>query len=149
VRTGQDRGSEALVPQVPAGFSFSSPDLGVEASDVRSELAAMEQRLRQEFGAGRTLSTPAEAVNASVAPRTSEEAFLRKVQQMIDESEIRQQRNLALRMADVSRDFSLQRRQDLVQIEQGLGRLEGRTEAEAARQREIMNYIIRVSQPPR
>jgi hypothetical protein len=50
-------------------------------------------------------------------------------------------------MAEVSRDFSLQRQADLVQIQQGLGRLEGRTEAEAARARELMNYIMRVSQP--
>jgi len=64
---------------------------------------------------------------------------------------VRQQRNLALRVAELARDFDVQRDADLVQIEQGLGRIEGRSEAEAARSREMMNYIQRVSQqlPPR
>ncbi len=49
-------------------------------------------------------------------------------------------------MTEVSRDSAVQREADLVQIQQGLGRLEGRSDAEAARAREMMNYIVRVSQ---
>ena len=90
---------------------------------------------------------PGVAAPVAVATRTRDDELLRRVQQLIDDSEVRQQRNLALRMTEVSRDFSLERQADLVQIQQGLGRLEGRTEAEAAKQRELMNYIIRVSQP--
>jgi hypothetical protein len=73
---------------------------------------------------------------------------LRQIQALIDESEVRQQRNLALRVAELSRDFDLQRRAALVESKQGLGQLEGRTEAEVARNREMMNYIMRVSQQP-
>jgi hypothetical protein len=65
------------------------------------------------------------------------------VQALIDASEVRQQRNLALRMTEMSHDFDLQRKADLVQIQQGLGVLEGRS---AAERREIMNYLVRVSQ---
>ena len=91
---------------------------------------------------------PASFVEAAIGSlQLAAEARHLSVQKLIDDAEIRQQRNLALRMTEVSRDFSVQRQADLVQIQQGLGRLEGRTEAEAARAREMMNYIMRVSQP--
>ncbi len=99
------------------------------------------------------MGTAAKATVPTASPvalgpaRASDAELLDRVQKLIDDAEVRQQRNLALRMTEVSRDFSVQRQSDLVQIQQGLGRLEGRTEAEAARAREMMNYIMRVSQP--
>ena len=51
-------------------------------------------------------------------------ALLRSFRQALDESEVRQQQNLQLRIGEVTRDFDLQRRQDLVQVEQGFGRFE-------------------------
>ena len=51
-------------------------------------------------------------------------ALLRTFRQALDESELRQQQNLQLRIGEVTRDFDLQRRQDLVQVEQGFGRLD-------------------------
>jgi hypothetical protein len=131
------------VPEVPADAAR-----GAVPADAawRAELAAVEERLRRELAPA---SRPADVQTATpVAARASDEELLRRVQRMIDESEVRQQRNLALRMTEVSRDFAVQRQSDLVQIQQGLGRLEGRTEAEAARARELMNYIMRVSQQP-
>ena len=65
-------------------------------------------------------------------------ALLRSFRQALDESEVRQQQNLQLRIGEVTRDFDLQRRQDLVQVEQGFGR------AETQRQ-EMLNAIRRVS----
>lgn len=115
----------------------------------RAELTALERQLRREFGTNgpRSVAVPAATPVSLGTTRDGTDAeLIRRVQQLIDESEIRQQRNLALRMAEVSRDFNVQRQADLVQIQQGMGRLEGRTEAEAARAREMMNYIMRVSQ---
>jgi hypothetical protein len=126
-----------------------------EGTPWRTELTALEKQLRREFADAHAGLVPAASNSNGMAPvssRTSDQEVLKRVQQLIDESEIRQQRNLALRMTEVSRDFSLQRQADLVQIQQGFGRLEGRTEAEAARARELMNYILRVSQqesPPK
>jgi hypothetical protein len=116
----------------------------------RADLAALEQQLRQEFQPGRVAAVTPAATAARTAREVDPE-LLRQIQALIDESEVRQQRNLALRVAEVSRDFDLQRKADLVQIQQGLGRLEGRTDAEAARTRELVNYMMRVSQqqPPR
>ena len=55
-------------------------------------------------------------------------ALLRGFRQALDESELRQKQNLQLRIGEVTRDFELQRRQDLVQVEQGFGRVETRNQ---------------------
>ena len=43
-------------------------------------------------------------------------------------------------------DFDAQRQSDLVQIEQRIGWIEGMTGAEIARQREYLDYLVRISQ---
>lgn len=118
----------------------------MSAAPWRQDLAALERQLRQEFLSSPMRSTALSASGGAAGGRAVDPALLRQIQALLDESEVRQQRNLALRIAELSRDFDLQRQADLVQIQQGLGRLEGRTEAEAARARELMNYIVRVSQ---
>ena len=63
------------------------------------------------------------------------------------ESERRQQQELALRLAQFGRDLEVQRRSDLSD-HRGFGQFEGRA-AEIARQRQMLDYIMRVSaQPP-
>ena len=73
-------------------------------------------------------------------------ALLTQVRSLVDESERRQQRELALRLSQVVQDFDAQRRTDLVRIERGFGQIESLTGQEAARQREITNYLVRASQ---
>ena len=65
-------------------------------------------------------------------------ALLRSFRQALDESELRQQQNLQLRIGEVTRDFDLQRRQDLVQVEQGFGRLD-------TQRQQMLDAIRRVS----
>ena len=62
------------------------------------------------------------------------------------ESEQRQQRLLALRTAELVNDFDSQRRVDLAQIQRTFGQIEGLTGAEVREQREMLNYLMRVSQ---
>ena len=80
-----------------------------------------------------------------VAPANDRAALLQQVQTLIDESERRQQRELALRLAQAVQDVDTQRRADLVRIEQGFGQIEGLTGQEAARQRAINSYLMRTS----
>jgi len=68
------------------------------------------------------------------------------VRELIEASETRQQREMALRIAQVVRDMDSQRRADLARVADGIGVLEGRTGAAVAQQREMMNYLMRVSQ---
>ncbi|MCM3881195.1 MAG: zf-HC2 domain-containing protein [Vicinamibacterales bacterium] len=70
---------------------------------------------------------------------------LRRVRAMLDQSEAKQQRELALRLADVVRDFDAQRRADLLQVQQNLGQIEGQTGEAVARNRDLLNYIVRTS----
>ena len=53
---------------------------------------------------------------------------------------------MALRLTQVVRDMDVQRRADMRRVADGLGVLEGRTGAAVAQQREMMNYLLRVSQ---
>jgi hypothetical protein len=71
------------------------------------------------------VAVAARAAATAASPMTASQgaALLRSFRQALDESELRQQQNLQLRISEVTRDFDLQRRQDLVQIEQGFGRV--------------------------
>jgi hypothetical protein len=71
------------------------------------------------------------------------------VRALIVESEARQQRELALRTADVLRDFDAQRRVDMARVDEAVGEMQGLAGAEAAEQRRLLDYLIRVSQQPR
>ncbi len=73
---------------------------------------------------------------------------LSRLQALIQASEKRQQQELAMRLAQFGRDVDVQRRADLVRIDQGIGQLEGRTGAEVERQRELLNYIMRAGLKP-
>jgi anti-sigma factor RsiW len=113
-----------------------------ETGAWKTALADSEKRLRAEFAAQRT-ATPQPLLTRTGA---GTDDMLRQVKALIEESERRQQRELALRVAQVTTDVESQRRADLVRIEQNMGQIEGVTGAEAARQRELLNYLVHVSQ---
>lgn len=146
--------SSANRPQTPGGQAAiqntSAPaavagrsQAGVTADEVRAALAALELRLRDERQQVRPQATTAMGT-ASHTPLDRTE-LLREVSALLDESERRQQRELALRLAQVVQDFDAQRRADLVRINQGFGQIEGLTSQEATRQREVLNYLMRTS----
>jgi len=95
-----------------------------------TDFRALEQQLRSDLNG-----------------RADGDVILRRVRAMIDQSEARQQRELALRLSDVVRDFDTQRRADLLQVQQNFGQLEGQTGQEVAHQRELLNYLVRTSGP--
>lgn len=136
----------AAPPEAPGGAldvaaPVASPDR-VSAAD----LAAVESRLRAEIARVRTAS----ALSPGAGPRAaSDAAVLTSVRALIEESERRQQRELALRTAQVVRDFDTQRRADLAQIQRTFGQIEGQAGAEVRDQREMLNYLMRVSQQQR
>ena len=92
---------------------------------------------------------PVQVATAEAPAAASDSAeTLARVRALIEASEKRQQQELALRLTQFVRDVELQRRADLVKINQGLGQLEGRTGAEVERQREAINYLIRAGLRP-
>jgi anti-sigma factor RsiW len=117
------------------------------AADWRPALAALEQSLRQELAVA-TSAPAVDTVSTATTPAPADAQTTSRMRSLIQESERRQQQELALRLAQFSRDLDLQRRADLVRIDQGIGQLEGRTGAEVARQREMLNYIVRAGLRP-
>ena len=101
-----------------------------------SDLAALEQRLRTELHS-------AAPQPARIASSSSDPELLHRVRALVDESERRQQRELALRLAEVVRDVNAQRQADLVKIDRNLGMIQRDTGVEAMKQREMINYIFR------
>jgi hypothetical protein len=117
---------------VPANTSSAAPI-------TRADLVALEQRLRSEMS-----QTHGSSQNVSSSP--ADTRILERVRVMIDESEQRQRRELALRSAELVRDFDAQRNVDLARIERTLGQMDGTTGVEVAQQRQMLNYLMRVSQ---
>jgi len=142
IRTGWSR------PEVAQNKPATDPGRVATATDsvTRSELVALEQRLRDEV---RTLQAGAHAVAASDAQPARASAdgdLMRRVRMMVDEGEKRQQRELALRVGEVLRDVNAQRQADLVRIDRSLGLVENNIGVEVLKQRERVNYLMRVNQ---
>jgi hypothetical protein len=80
----------------------------------------------------------------------NERQLMSRVRTLVDssigESERRQQREMATRVAQVQGEWGVQRRADLVRLQQGLGWVQGQTGAEVAQQRQLINYLLTVSQ---
>jgi hypothetical protein len=68
------------------------------------------------------------------------------VRALLDESERRQQRELALRVAEVLRDVSTQRQADLVKIDRSLGAVQNNLGVEVMKQRQSLNLLYHASQ---
>ena len=147
VRTGWQRAGTSqpsavpAVPAVPASTIPASAAPGASAP-WRPDLTLLEQQLRTEF---RSSSPAAQALQASSGSPMNEQEFMRRVRQLVDASETRQQRELAVRLSAVMRDMETQRRADMVRVADVFGRVEGRAGAAVAQQRDIMNYLRRVS----
>jgi hypothetical protein len=141
VRTGWSAAASPLVQgdraDVPAPVAIAGP-----ASDAwRAELAAVEARLRREF------RLPAATITTAARPEAQDDpALLRRVRAIVEESERRQQRELALRIAGVMRDVDAQRQADLVRIDRSLGTIERNTGVEVMRQGQMLNYLVRTAQ---
>lgn len=126
----------------PARGQVAEPGTaGVSAVDF----AALEQRLRAEIAEIRNASARSDAPPVS----RNDAALLAQVRALIDDSEQRQQRELAIRTTQIVREFDSQRHADLTQIQRSFGQIEGLTGAEVREQREMLNYLMRVSQQAR
>jgi anti-sigma factor RsiW len=135
LRTGWSR--------VPAQNAAASPATPASAP-WRTDLTALERQLRTELQA---MSSAARAVPAAAPANTMSDAELqRRVRAIIDESERRQERELALRVAEVVKDVNAQRQADLVKIDRSLGFIQTSTYGEQMKQRELVNYLLKVSQ---
>lgn len=135
VRTGWQHQEPApvMAAQAPVAIPVST-----NAQPWRAELAALEERLHAEQQA-LPVSAP--------SPAVADEAALRRVRAWLEDSERRQQRDVALRFAEMAREVESQRQSDLARIDRNLGLVQSRTGMEVMRTQQQMNNLAqRVSQ---
>ena len=137
-------GTDGLV--VRTGWSRATPSTQSVSTPVqapwRQDLAALEEELRRDLSS----ATRPTAVVTTRASQADEPTLLRRVRDLIDQSEQKQQREMAIRLAEVVRDVDIQRRADQRRVQQTVGQLEGQTGVAVQQNRELLNYLVRVSQ---
>lgn len=140
VRTGWGRTPEVQQAQLPA-----PADAGVRpAAAAGGEFAALNRRLSElERALAQASGTP--GVRTVSDTRMSDTELLRQVRAIVRDAEVRQEQAVADRLLQVVTDFDNQRRRDIAQLQQGLGQIQGLTNAEIATQRDLVNQLIRAS----
>src|SRR5262249_24849723 len=142
IRTGWRHPADATASQaalLPPTDVQNSPSSAPWSAD----LAALERDLRGAIDA-----RPA-AVALPVSVTSGDEATLRRVRQMVQDSERRQESELALRLAEAVRELQAQRLADLGKIDRTLGLMQNRTGIEVLRtQRQVNTLAQQVSQRP-
>jgi hypothetical protein len=96
-------------------------------------LSALEASLSHDSGVRNASTMSARAADAEI---------IKRVRELLAQSESRQQGELALRIAQLIRDVDAQRVADLTRIQQGLGRIDATVTAEAASHRDLTNSIL-------
>jgi hypothetical protein len=106
----------------------------------RADLAALERRLETEFRATQAsaMAAPAQTV---VAASATDADVTRRVRALVEDSEKRQQRELALRIAGLLRDVNAQRQADLVKIDRTLGVVQNNVGIEVMKNRQQLNQM--------
>jgi anti-sigma factor RsiW len=135
-------------PIVPSGTTLAADapagPLPVSLDEWQAALAALQARLDDlEAGAARPAGGP---VQLASGPRMSDAELLRRVRDIVTQSEDRQERAIMARLSQVLLEFERQRRTDLALIQQGMNQYHGFTNAEIAQQRETINQLVRVRQ---
>ena len=149
VRTGWSKAASL----VPPGPSVRATDVSAATAPWRADLTALEQQLKNEI---RSVQTSAHATPVSTAPVRAVSAgdasageVVRRVRALIEESEKRQNSELALRIAEVMRDVHAERQADLVRIDRTLGAVQNNLGVEVMKTRQQvnqMNILYRASQ---
>jgi hypothetical protein len=133
---GRSNGSETVAQAVSPANS-SAP--------WKADIAALESQLKREIRTAQT-SAPVAAPPVRTVAAADVNA---QVRTLLAESEKRQQRELALRLAELLRDVNAQRQADMVKIDRTLGVVQNNVGIEVMKNRQQMNQmdlIYRASQ---
>jgi anti-sigma factor RsiW len=140
VRTGWARAAAA--PQAASRADSGVAQVAVTPEQWRSQMAALEARLVElERTATRE---SASGTQLASGPRMSDADIIRRVRDIVGQSETRQQREFAMQIAQVLRDVDRARQLDFLQIRQTLGQHRAQTSADVAKT--LNYYVTRVSQ---
>lgn len=118
----------------------ASPD----SAALRAEIGSVAAQLRAEIDAKEQAATAVRTA-AQQTPAISEAELRRRVQMLLDERETRIQNEIALAVANVMKDYQQTRLADLAKIERTIGYVQTNTLSEQLKQREAVNYLLKVS----
>jgi anti-sigma factor RsiW len=133
LRTGWNRTTAGDTQTLAADKSAGA----VLPVDWKQHAEQLEQRLRQlETSAAQAalVSAPSDAADAAV---------LRRVSELVGQSEKRQERALGVRLTQMAQDIDARRKIDLALIDQGLMRLQNTNVAELRQSRDLMQRMYR------
>jgi plasmid stability protein len=122
-----------LDPQAPAVLVPTSTLDSAALQGVIRRVDALESALRD---------APPTTVRAALHARSSDTELIKRVRDIIAQSEVRQQGQLALRLRQVINEFDAQRTADLARISTSFGQMQGSMTAEAAAHRDLANYVF-------
>jgi ribonuclease HI len=134
------RGSELRYEEGRLSFRLGNPAGGAA---FETALAEQEARHQQEIAALKTAwATEAHPVALS----GDNEVLLRRVAEMIKDSEDRQSRRAEAKLASLADRAETRRRYDLARISAGLAYLDGKNGQHLSRTAELMGYVLEASQ---
>ncbi len=137
IRTGWNHSTAAAVS--PA----QEANAAVDTVDWKRQAQQLDQRLRDIEAA--IASRRDGSVQTIAASGLTDEQVLQRVREMLGQSETRQQRLVAARLAEMTREFDAQRRIDLAAIDQGMARLQNTSGAEVKQYRDFIQQMYRAT----
>jgi hypothetical protein len=143
VRTGWGRQLQGGVAE-GGGVATSDRLPEAPASVATGEFEALDRRL-QEIEVALASGEPDAGVQTVSENGLSDAELLRRVRQMVNEAEARQETAFARRLLQVVRDVDNQRRADMALIQQGLAQYQGLTNAEIAQNRDMVSQLVRAA----
>jgi hypothetical protein len=137
VRTGWQHAVDAAPAQRDAAAGLTPVDWKGQAEALDRRLQNLEQTISAR-------SRTSVIQNASASDMSDAEV-LQRVREMLGQSEARQQRALATRTAEITRDFDAKRKLDLVAIDQGMTRLQNTSGAEVKQYRDAIQRLYKAT----
>lgn len=134
-------GNDGLVMRAGWSGGDATPVAGQPVLvDWKAQADGLDRRLRDL----ESTAQPAGSRTA-VAADMSETEVLRRVREMLGQSETRQQRAVAARIDQLTRDVDAQRKLDLAVIDQGMTRLQNTSGAEVRQYRDAIQRLYRAT----
>jgi hypothetical protein len=145
VRTGWSDRASGSSRSSASGASARPAVAQVDPANApwQADLTALESQLKKEIRATQASASgsPALVRTVSAGSSASDADVTRRVRALVEESEKRQQRELALRIAELLRDVNAQRRADLVNIDRTLGVVQNNVGIEVMKNRQQINQM--------
>jgi hypothetical protein len=134
---------DAPSASAPAPQAAVQPATPTVAGPTKEELAQLEQRLRSEMAQLARAATPAPT---PVAARGVDDALIKRVQELLEQSEARQRVEFTERLVRQAGAFEAQRRVDLESVTSRFGQIGAVVRQHGAAIDENNRMLVRVSQ---